>query len=65
MRTTIIIDDTLIAEAMKVSGARSKRELVEDCLRLLVRLKRQERIRHARGKLPWRSDRDSSRPGAE
>ena len=48
MRTNIVIDDKLIAEAMKLSGARTKREAVEDSLRLMVRLKRQERIRGAR-----------------
>ena len=53
MRTNIVIDDELIAEAMKLSGARTKREAVEDSLRLMVQLKRQERIRRARGKLKW------------
>ena len=41
---------------MKLSGARTKREAVEDSLRLMVRLKRQERIRRARGKLKWTGD---------
>jgi len=56
MRTNISIDDELIAEAMKLSGARTKREAVEDSLRLMVLLKRQERIRRARGKLKWVGD---------
>jgi Arc/MetJ family transcription regulator len=56
MRTYIVIDDKLIAEAMKLSGARTKREAVEDSLRLMVQLKRQERIRSARGKLKWSGD---------
>lgn len=56
MRTNIVIDDKLLAEAMKLSGARSKREAVEDSLRLMVRLKRQARLRHARGKLKWTGD---------
>ena len=43
MRTNIVIDDKLLAEAMKLSGARTKREAVEDSLRLMVRLKRQDR----------------------
>jgi Arc/MetJ family transcription regulator len=41
MRITIVIDDELISEAMKLSGAATKREAVEAGLRLLVRLKRQ------------------------
>ena len=61
MRTNIVIDDELIAEAMKLSGARTKREAVEDSLRLMVQLKRQERIRRARGKLKWVDDLDAMR----
>jgi Arc/MetJ family transcription regulator len=61
MRTNISIDDELIAEAMKLSGARTKREAVEDSLRLMVLLKRQERIRRARGKLKWVGDLDVMR----
>ena len=61
MRTNISIDDELIAEAMKLSGARTKREAVEDSLRLMVRLKRQEQVRRARGKLKWVGDLDAMR----
>jgi Arc/MetJ family transcription regulator len=61
MRTNIVIDDELIAEAMKLSGARTKREAVEASLRLMVQLKRQERIRRARGKLKWVDDLDAMR----
>ncbi len=63
MRTNIVIDDKLISEAMKLSGAPSKRQVVEDGLRLLVRLKRQERIRRARGKLRWTGDLGEVRRG--
>ncbi|MCU0977528.1 MAG: type II toxin-antitoxin system VapB family antitoxin [Steroidobacteraceae bacterium] len=65
MRTNIVIDDKLIAEAMKLSGARTKREAVEDSLRLMVQLKRQERIRSARGKLKWTGDLDQRPREAE
>lgn len=61
MRITIVIDDELMSEAMKLSGAVTKREAVEDGLRLLVRLKRQERIRRARGKLQWTGNLDEMR----
>jgi Arc/MetJ family transcription regulator len=61
MRTNIVIDDKLIAEAMRLSGARTKREAVEDSLRLMVQLKRQERIRRARGKLKWTGDLEAMR----
>ena len=53
MRTNVEIDDDLMDEAMKVSGLATKRETVEAGLRLLVQLKRQQRIRSYRGKLRW------------
>ena len=61
MRTNIVIDDELIAEAMQLSGARTKREVVEHSLRLLVQLKRQERLRGSRGKLKWAGDLEAMR----
>ncbi|HUH00320.1 MAG TPA: type II toxin-antitoxin system VapB family antitoxin [Gammaproteobacteria bacterium] len=56
MRTNIVIDDKLMAEALKVTGAHTKREVVELGLRALVQLKQQERIRGYRGKLKWTGD---------
>ena len=37
MRTNIEIDDKLMAQAMKSSGASTKKAVVEEALRLLVR----------------------------
>jgi Arc/MetJ family transcription regulator len=56
MRTNIVIDDKLMAEALKLTGARTKREVVELGLRALIQLKQQERIRGVRGKLRWTGD---------
>jgi Arc/MetJ family transcription regulator len=61
MRTNIVIDDGLMAEAQTLSGLKSKREAVEAGLRLLVQIKRQERIRRYRGKLRWEGDLDAMR----
>ncbi len=61
MRTNIVIDDELMARALKISGLKTKRAVVESGLRLLVKLKDQEQIRAARGKLPWEGDLDRSR----
>ncbi len=62
MRTNIVIDDRLMKQAMRACGAATKREAVETALRLLVGLKRQERlIRSARGKLRWEGDLDAMR----
>ena len=43
MRTNIEIDDTLMAEAQKASGQASKKQTVEQALRLMIRLQRQRR----------------------
>ena len=64
MRTNIVIDDALLEQAQKLTGARTKRETVDSALRLLVQVKRQEAIRSARGKLPWEGDLDATRRDA-
>ncbi|HEY5107797.1 MAG TPA: type II toxin-antitoxin system VapB family antitoxin [Caulobacteraceae bacterium] len=63
MRTTIIIDDGLMIEALAASGAKTKREVVDLGLRTLLRLRRQEALRQFRGKLDWRGDLDAMRQG--
>jgi len=64
MRTNIVIDDRLMEHAQALSGLQTKREAIEEGLRLLVRLKEQERIRAARSKLPWDGDLDAMRRDA-
>ncbi len=61
MRTNIVIDDDLMAQALKLGGYRTKRRAVEEGLRLLVRLHRQERARRLRGKLDWQGSLDELR----
>jgi len=53
MRTTIRLDDLLIRRAARLTGLKSKREIVHEGLLTLVRLKEQEKIRRVRGKLRW------------
>lgn len=56
-RTNIVIDDDLIARAMSVTGARSKREAVEIALRRLVSQEAALRtLRRMRGRAPWSGD---------
>jgi len=63
MRTNIEIDDTLMAEAQKVSGLATKKQTVEEALRLLVRLRRQKEVDAAFGKYRWRGNLARSREG--
>lgn len=61
MRTNIVIDDNLMNEAMTLSQLKTKKAAVEAGLRLLVRIKKQERIKRLRGKLKWDGDLDKMR----
>lgn len=63
MRTNIVIDDQLIAEAMKVAGYKTKKDAVDRGLRLLVQRSRQRDIRKLRGKVRWEGNLDEMRGG--
>lgn len=63
MRTNIEIDDRLMREAMRRSGAGTKKSTVEKGLRLLVDMHAQTSIRRLRGKVKWDGDLDQSRLG--
>jgi Arc/MetJ family transcription regulator len=55
MRTNIEIDDALMKKAMKTSGAgaKTKKAVVEEALRLMVRIRAQEGMRELFGKVRW------------
>ena len=61
MRTNIVIDDQLMADALKVTGLTTKKEAVERGLQLLVKQNQQQAIRELRGKLKWEGDLDEMR----
>jgi Arc/MetJ family transcription regulator len=61
MRTNIDIDDKLMAQAMKLSGLPTKRAVVEEGLRLLVRVRRQAQALKALRGLGWQGDLDEMR----
>jgi len=65
MRTNIEIDDKLMKEAMKRAKTKTKRETVEEGLRLLIRVNRQAGIRKLRGKVRWVGNLDEMRGGGE
>jgi Arc/MetJ family transcription regulator len=56
MRTNIVIDDTLLSEALSCTGLSTKKAVIEEALRTLVRLKSQEQVRSLRGHLRWEGD---------
>ena len=61
MRTNIEIDDRLMADALKATGLKTKKDAVELGLKALVRLNKQSSIRALRGKLKWEGDLDEMR----
>ena len=61
MRTNIVIDDKLMTDATRATGAKTKREVVERGLRILLDLRKQEQARQLRGKITWEGDLDEMR----
>lgn len=61
MRTNIDIDDDLMREAMRASGERTKRAVVERGLRLLVQTRGQTQMRRLRGSVSWSGNLNESR----
>jgi len=53
MRTNIVVDDNLMEEAIKLTNIKTKKGVVDEALKLLVQVKRQEAIRSFKGKLKW------------
>jgi Arc/MetJ family transcription regulator len=56
-----VIDDALMRAALQVTGLKTKREAVEQGLKILLRLARQEEIRSFRGRLAWQGDLEAMR----
>jgi Arc/MetJ family transcription regulator len=63
MRINIEIDDALMAEAQRVSGHATKKHTVEQALRLMIRLRRQQQVDAAFGRFRWQGDLARSRKG--
>ncbi len=61
MRTNIVIENTLMQEALQVTGLKTKKEAVELGLKTLIRLKKQAAIKELKGKLQWEGDLDALR----
>jgi hypothetical protein len=63
MRTNVEIDDELMRQAMNASGKPTKKAAVEEALRLVVQLKKQEGIFKWFGKIHWEGDLNAMREG--
>jgi len=61
MRTNIIINDTLMKDALNSSGLKTKKEAVEAGLRLLIQFNTQKELKKLRGKISWEGNLDEMR----
>lgn len=61
MRTNIMLDDKLVERAQKLTGIKTKREVVQEALRTLILLREQAGTRNLRGKLLWEGNLDDQR----
>ena len=62
MRTNIEIDDRLMRDTLKITGLKTKREVVELSMETLLRLKRQEKMaKQLRGKVRWEGNLEEMR----
>jgi len=63
MRTNIDIDDNLMRRAQRATGLPTKKAVVEQGLRLIVKLHRQKAILGLGGKVAWQGDLAAIREG--
>jgi Arc/MetJ family transcription regulator len=61
MRTNIEIDERLMRQAMALTGLPTKKAVVEEALRLAVRLKRQAEALHKLWGIGWEGNLDEMR----
>jgi len=64
VRTNIVIDDELLAEAQRLCGATTKRATVEFALQEVVRRRERRKMLDLRGKVEWEGDLGKSRRSA-
>jgi Arc/MetJ family transcription regulator len=53
MRTNIVIDETLLKEAFSVSRAKTKKDLVNEALTELIRLRKRKDLTELAGKIDF------------
>jgi Arc/MetJ family transcription regulator len=61
MKTSILVDDRLMSDALQATGLRTQEEVIELGLQTLIRLSQQAQIRQFKGKLAWEGNLDEMR----
>jgi Arc/MetJ family transcription regulator len=55
MRTNVVLDDELVREAFRLTGVRTKRELIHTALQELVRVRRKKDLTELAGRIRFRN----------
>jgi Arc/MetJ family transcription regulator len=63
IRTNIVLDSKLVEAALKATGLKTRRELVDFALRELLRHKQQKKLLALKGKVDWAGDLAEMRSG--
>lgn len=63
MRTNIVIEKDLIEEAKNLTDLPTMKAVVDEALRTLIRLKKQEKVLALRGKIRWEGNLEELRRG--
>jgi Arc/MetJ family transcription regulator len=58
MRTNIVLDDELMREALAISQAQTKKEVIHEALRLYIRVKKRRYLSDLAGKIRFRDGYD-------
>ena len=61
MPTNVVVDDTLVAKAMDLTGIKTKRKVIDAALRVFIRLQQQRAILDLEGAIPWEGDLNAMR----
>lgn len=61
MRTNVVLDDELVKQAQELTGIKTKKDVIHEALRLLVRITAQEKLHELRGKVKWEGNLDEMR----
>ena len=56
MRTNVVLDEALVAQAKTLTGIKTTRGVIDESLRVLVQLREQGEVRDLRGRLHWEGD---------
>jgi Arc/MetJ family transcription regulator len=61
MRTNVVLDEELVAEARRLTGIKTKRRLIHEALKALIDIKKRESLLPLEGKIRFAENYDHKR----